>query len=36
MISLSKPNESVATCVALAGEAISSGAAQRLLESFRN
>jgi anthranilate phosphoribosyltransferase len=36
MISLAKPNDSVATCVALAGEAIRSGAAQRLLESFRD
>ncbi len=36
MISLAKPNESVATCIAEASEAISSGVAQRLLESFRN
>jgi anthranilate phosphoribosyltransferase len=36
IISLANPNESVATCIAQASEAVRSGAAQRLLSSFRN
>lgn len=34
IISLAKPDESVATCVAAASEAISNGSAQHLLDSF--
>ncbi|MBC8370973.1 MAG: hypothetical protein H8E25_13325 [Planctomycetes bacterium] len=36
IISLAKPDESVATCIAEASAAISDGSAQRLLDSFRN